>query len=97
MTNNATYDFTQLPQLLDRAGISVAEAALLFKVSRPTLYSWREGNAPTQGFLLANAERLIRVISEAVDAGAFKGFQDIPKEERMAELVRILRRHLNGN
>ena len=88
--------FKNLRALLDKAGITVSEASEIFKVSRPTIYFWCDGHPPTQGLLLSNALRMIKVIERACDAGSFKGFSDLPKEERMAELVKILRGHLNG-
>ena len=87
-------DFKNLSKLLDSAGISVAEAALLFKVSRPTLYSWREGHAPTQGLLLANAERLIRTITKAIAAGDLPLSPEIEKDKRQGGLVQALRKNL---
>jgi hypothetical protein len=96
MTNTPTYDFTKLAALLDSAAISVAEAATIFKVSRPTLYSWREGNAPTQGLLLANAERLIKTIERAVAAKDLPLSPDIEREKRQAALVQALRKHLQA-
>ena len=90
-----TYDFNNLRTLLDRAGISIAEAATLFKTSRPTLYSWCAGNAPTQGLLLSNAERLIRVIERAVEAKDLP-VVDLEKEKRLPAITAELRKHLNA-
>jgi len=94
MTNIPTYDFTQLAALLERAGITIAEAAIIFKISRPTMYAWCAGNAPTQGLLLANAERLIRTFEKAIAAGDLPLHADIEKAARQAEFVQALRKHL---
>lgn len=95
MTTTPTYNFTQLRALLDRAGISIFEGAQIFKVSKVTLYSWCDGAPPNQALLLANTERLIKVIEKAVAAGSLP-IVDIPKEERVTAIVTALRKHLNG-
>jgi len=90
------YDFKNLRTLLVSAGITIAEAAHIFKTSRTTLYSWCAGNAPNQELLLVNTTRLIRVIQKALDAG------DLPvkgvafKEDRINEITKVLKRHLSG-
>jgi len=94
MTNTPTYDFTQLAALLERAGITVAEASTIFKISRPTMYAWCAGNAPTQGLLLANAERLIRTFEKALTVGDLPLHADIEKAARQAGFVQALRKHL---
>jgi len=90
-----TYDFNNLRALLDKAGISIAEASVIFKTSRPTLYSWCSGNAPTQGLLLSNAERLIKVIERAVAAEDLP-VVDLEKEKRLPAITAELRKHLNS-
>lgn len=90
-----TYDFTKLGDLLKSAGITIAEASKIFKASRPTIYSWVAGNAPTQELLLRNTERLIAVIERAVTAGSLP-LVDAEKEARVPEIMTRLRKHLNG-
>lgn len=66
---NTTYDFNNFLTLLEKAGIPVAVAAIIFKTSRPTIYSWGAGHPPNQELLLTTALRLIAMIERAVEAG----------------------------
>lgn len=88
------YDFSQLRPLLDSAGITIDEASHLFKVSRPTLYSWCEGHSPVQPLLISNSEKLIRLIEKAVAAKSLP-LVDVEPEKRKTEIVAALRKHLN--
>lgn len=63
------YDFSKLHDLLTKAGIPVKVAALIFKVSRVTVYAWCKGEAPNQELLISTSTRIIKAIEAAVDAG----------------------------
>lgn len=90
------YDFNKLRPLLDKAEITIEEAAQIFKVSRVTLYAWCEGRGPNQALLLANAERLVGVIERAIEAKSLP-LIDAEKPARMRLITEALRRHINGN
>lgn len=89
-----TFDFTNFSDLLARAGVTVEEAAKLFKVSRVTVYAWREGNAPNQQLILDRAERIIAAIDKATAAGALPVL-NLEKDARYLKLAEVLRKHLN--
>jgi len=89
----STYDFTNFAALLEKADISVDEAAKLFKVSRVTIYSWCNGHAPNQKLILETAERLIKMITRAITA------EDLPvinstRDDKHAKITEVLRKHL---
>mgnify|MGYP001606683430 CR=1 FL=1 len=84
MSPTSTYNFKHLRALLDSAGISIVEAACLFKVSRPTMYSWCAGTGPNQELLLENALSTINAIELAVKA------EDLPVAEPTCALLRSL-------
>lgn len=92
--NNSTYDFTQLAKLLQDSGITVEEAAKIFKVSRPTIYAWKDGHPPNQELLLRNTERLIKIIERAVAAKALP-ILNADKSLRVAKITEVLRKFLN--
>lgn len=93
-THTPTYDFTKLRNLLHAAGITIAEAARLFKVSRPTLYTWCDGKAPTQELLLINTQRLIKALEAGVAANELPLRTMSDRSTRVGEIVKVLRRHL---
>ena len=95
MTNTPTYDFTQLQRLLQSAGITVSDAAKIFKVSRQTLYAWMRGTPPNQKLLLDTAERLVAIISRAVEARDLP-VMDADDEKRFNEIMLRLKRHINA-
>lgn len=89
----SNYDFSNLRALLDKADISVSNAAVIFKTTRVTIYSWCEGKAPTQLLLLNNTERLIRVIERAVEAGDLP-LLDVDPAQKLGKIMSTLRKHL---
>lgn len=89
-----TFDFINFSDLLSKAGVTVEEAAKLFKVSRVTVYAWREGNAPNQQLILDRAERIIAAIDKATAAGALPVL-NLEKDARYLKLAEVLRKHLN--
>ena len=95
MTNTPTYDFTKLQGLLQSAGITVSDAAKIFKVSRQTLYAWMRGAPPTQKLLLDTAERLVTIIGRAIKAKDLP-VMDADDEKRFNEIMLRLKRHINA-
>lgn len=87
------YDFKEFAKLLDQAGITTVEAAELFKTTRPSIYHWRRGNAPTQQVTREYAERLITVITKAISAGDLPLAEGYEKEERMSAFSEVIRKH----
>ena len=90
-----SYDFKKFKDLLAASSLSVVEASKIFKVSRPTIYHWSEGNAPTQEVLFNDAVRKIGLIIKAVKS------KDLPlvnteKPERLKAITEALRKQLNG-
>lgn len=94
MPNTPTYDFTRLQGLLQSAGITVSDAAKIFKVSRQTLYAWMRGTPPNQKLLLDTAERLVAIISRAVEARDLP-VMDADDDKRFNEIMLRLKRHIN--
>ena len=90
----ATFDFNNFSDLLSRAGITVEEIAKLCRVSRVTIYAWREGNAPNQQLILDRAERIIAAVEKAVAAGALP-IVNLEKDAKYLKLAETLRKHLN--
>lgn len=90
-----TYDFKNLRPLLDKAEITIEEAATIFKTSKVTVYSWCEGRGPNQPALLERTERLISILGKAVESKALP-LVDVEKHLRMGKLMEVLRKHLNG-
>ena len=88
-------EFKNLKQLLTAAGLSVMEAAPLFKVTRPTIYHWIKGNVPPQQVVKAWAVRMMTVISAAVAANDLP-LQDVAKADRPKVINGIIRKHLNN-
>ena len=96
--------FKNLEALLEKAGIPVSVAAMLFKTSRPTIYSWCAGNPPNQELLRFNALRIIKAIESAVAAKAlpYEGYDHTAMlrgydvAEVRNKIALILRGHLNG-
>lgn len=84
------YDFTQFKPLLARAGITVIEAAKLFKTTRTTIYHWQKGNAPNQEILLAFATRQIELIEKAVVLKRLP-LVGVPAKERLPIIRKILK------
>lgn len=85
------YDFKGFASLLDRAGISAADAADLFKTTRPSIYHWRKGNTPSQQVTREYAERLITVITRAVAAEDLPLGEDV--EDKMPAYSEVFRKH----
>lgn len=90
------YDFNNLRKLLDEAGITVAEAAEIFKTSKPTVYAWCEGRGPNQPALLERTERLIGMMTKAVEAKSLpvRDFDAWQKDEKLKAINAALRKHL---
>ena len=86
--------FKNLRTLLDKAGITVTEAAELFKTSKPTVYHWCRGNAPSMPLVRDNALRMVKVIERAIAGGSLP-LVDVMPERRSAEILAALRKHLN--
>lgn len=92
----STYNYEKFEGLLNKAKITKAEAAKLFKVSRPTIYTWCAGHPPTQGLLISNNERLVKVIERAIEHGDLPLATTIESDRRMDYIVAALRRHLTN-
>ena len=86
--------FKTLRTLLDSAGITVAEAAEIFKTSKPTVYHWCEGNVPSMPLVRDNALKLIGLIEKAV-AGKDLPLRDVDPEKRIGAITQALRKNLN--
>lgn len=95
MVTKSTYDFTKLRPLLDSAGITIEEASHLFRTTKPTMYSWCNGNGPNQALLLSSALKLVVVIERAVEAKALP-VRDLEKPQRLPAITAVLRKYLNG-
>lgn len=87
------YDFNKFKTLLDKAGISVAEAAQLFRTTRPTIYHWLKGNVPSQGIVREYAERVVGILERAVTAGDLP-LSDSSREERRDLLKEAIKRNM---
>lgn len=90
-----TFDFTKFAALLDSAGITVIEASQIFKVSRPTVYHWRNGNAPNQQLLLTQTVKMAKLVEAAVDAKDLPLNPDTDPLTRVKDISAQLRKHLN--
>ena len=89
------FDFLQLPAVLKAAGLTVAEAAGLFRVSRPTVYHWGNGNPPNQSIILSNALKIIGALQRATAAKALPIPADDP-ETKVKEVAKVLRQYLTA-
>lgn len=87
------FDFANLLPVLKAAGITVAEAAGLFRVSRPTMYHWGNGNPPNQSIILSNALKIIGAMQRATAAKALPIPADDP-ETKVKEVAKVLRNYL---
>lgn len=88
-----TYNYNQLQSLLAAAGISVVEAARLFKVSRQTIYTWMKGVGPTQPLIASTAERIIKGIERALSANALP-LVNTDDDAHFKELVLALKKYV---
>lgn len=84
------FDFFKLRALLQAAGLTVADAAIIFRVTRPTMYHWCEGHAPTQKLLLSGTLQLITAIKCAVQAKALP-VHDVDTDKKIPAIVAVLR------
>lgn len=89
------FDFLTLQAVLKDAGLTIAEAAGLFRVSRPTMYHWGNGNPPNQSIILSNALRIISAIQRATAAKALPIPADNP-ETKVKEVAKVLRQYLTA-
>lgn len=87
------YEFKNFEGLLTKAGVTVAEAAKLFRTTRPTIYHWMKGNVPTQGIVREYAERVAGVLERAVKAQDLPLAEGLSKEERQAALISAVRKN----
>jgi hypothetical protein len=86
--------FDAFNSLLKDAGVSVSEAAAIFRVSRPTIYHWCSGSPPTQKVLYGNAVRLITAMDAAVKDKSLP-VVDVEKRMRVNTIAAVLRKYLN--
>lgn len=90
------YDLDTFKELLAAAGLSKAEAAKIFGTTRPTMYHWCDGAAPTQRVLRDNANRIINLLNKAIAGGSLPLPADVVKEQRHSALVSVLRKQLSN-
>ena len=90
---NSFFERNNFSDMLARAGVTVEEAARLFKVSRVTIYTWRDGHAPNQQLILDRAERIITAINKATAAGDLP-IINLEKDAKYQKLAETLRKHL---
>ena len=90
------YDLDTFKELLAAAGLSKAEAAKIFGTTRPTMYHWCSGAAPTQKVLRDNANRVINLLNKALAAGDLPLSADVAKEQRLNALLSALRKQLSN-
>jgi hypothetical protein len=88
-----TYDFKKFSALLTRAGITVIEAAKIFKTTRTTIYHWREGNTPKQELLLQFACKWISAIEKAIAAGDLPLLPETARQDRFRLIITALKKH----
>ena len=89
-----TFDFKDFKTLLMETGITVQEAAKIFRTTRPTIYHWLKGTGPNQEVLLQFALRQIGVIKKALAAGDLPLSVDVESTDRLACVYGVMRKHL---
>lgn len=81
---------TDILPLLETAGIKVAEAARMFRVSRGTVYNWSTGIHPKNPFLLRRATDICVTIQKAVTEGKLPPPSELKADERFRFIERTL-------
>ena len=83
-------DIKGFKELLDRAELTIVEAAHLFKTSRPTIYSWRAGHQPRHQLIKIGVRQMMKIIQAAVGARRLP-LSGVKQEDRLSEIMRALK------
>jgi len=86
------FEFKNFAALLDRADITAAEAADIFKTTKPTIYSWRSGTTPANQVMRADTERVVTVIAKAISSGDLP-LKGVEKENRLSAIAEAIRKN----
>lgn len=76
--------------VVHRAGLKGKEAALLFKVTKPTIYNWHKGRVPKIAMVFDRAVVVCKLIEQALEAGTLPLASDVKAGDRMALINKIL-------
>lgn len=76
--------------IINAAGLTVAEAAELFEVTRATIYNWESGMKPKSSAVYRRAIEKCVVIKAATRAGRFPLRGGLTPEARRNEIRRTL-------
>lgn len=88
------FNLPQFKQVVSTAGLSKAEIAQVYGVSRQTVYGWLDGPPPKRG---SYTERMAVVITRALLAAVQRGVLPMPpldrdeRRRRMAKMATTLR------
>lgn len=83
-------DSAQFKRVYKRTMLSKAELALLYGVTRQTIYNWINGGEPTQGFVLKHAEEMTRILNAMLDKQLLPFSKALTKERRIERLKKVL-------
>ena len=86
-------EFCELGALLKKAGLTVAEIAPVFGVSRVSVYTWISDKGPQQPVIRRQALAAIHLIERVVEAGDLPMIE-VEQKDRGTVLAAIFRKHL---
>lgn len=84
------FNCTQFRKVMDKSGLTKAELARLFGVSRQTLYTWRE-RAPHQKTLTERAEKYTAGLTAAMDRNLLPFPDSVVEPARAAKIASMAR------